>query len=141
MKVNKKKYVKIAVMEKVLNFEINQVYNAVSDFANYHWRSDLKNVKKIDELHFVEISKNGFETTFVITKKIKNEILEFEFFNKNMKGHWVGKFEKINNTTKVVFTEQVEVSHFLLNLFALKYLKKQQKLFMKDLEMELQKQL
>ena len=42
------------------------VWDTVTNLNNFSWRSDLKDVKIIDEHNFIEISKNGIETYFRI---------------------------------------------------------------------------
>ena len=50
---------------------IEIVWDTVTNLNNFSWRSDLKDVKIIDEHNFIEISKNGIETYFRITESIK----------------------------------------------------------------------
>jgi hypothetical protein len=58
--------------------------------------------------------------------------------NKNMNGHWIGVFSPDNNNgTQIEFTEEISVNNPIMNLFAGRYLKKQQSLYIGDLRKEL----
>lgn len=58
---------------------------------------------------------------------------EFDMENGNMKGHWVGIFEKTPVGTVIDFTEDVEVKNPVLKLLASIYLSKQQQQYIADL--------
>ena len=44
-----------------------QVFSAVTDLSQTGWRSDLAGVEVLDEARFVERTKSGYATHFVIT--------------------------------------------------------------------------
>ena len=54
--------------------------------------------------------------------------------NENMKGHWVGIFTPKNGYVEIDFTENVCAKKFLLKPFVKTYLKKQQSIYVQDLE-------
>ncbi|MBE6072222.1 MAG: polyketide cyclase [Clostridium butyricum] len=115
--------------------DIKKVWEVVTNNSNYAWRSDLSKIEICkDNLSFIEYTSKGFLTNFIITEKKPFERYEFDISNKNMKGHWSGIFNKIENGTEVEFIEEVSVNNPIMNLFVGAYLKKQQKLYIKDLK-------
>ena len=110
------------------------VWNIVTDNTAYAWRSDVVRIEVSDDGNkFTEFTKGGFETQFTITLKNPYERYEFDMKNKNMNGHWTGIFSKDGSGTKIEFTEEVEVSNPIMNLFVKSYLKKQQETYVMDL--------
>ena len=47
---------------------IDIVWNTVTKFSDYSWRSDLSKVLIISETKFEEYSKEGIKTEFTITR-------------------------------------------------------------------------
>ena len=110
------------------------VWKVVTDNSQFQWRSDLKNIiMSEDGSSFTEISKEGYETRFTITKKEPYSLYEFDLENENMNGHWKGVFEEAGSGTRIVFTESIKVKKPLMNLVIGAYLKKQQKRYVADL--------
>lgn len=108
------------------------VWDTVTNLNNFSWRSDLKDVKIIDEHNFIEISKNGIETYFRITECIKYRSWIFEIDNKNIKGFWLGKFYSKGDKTILDFTENVVSKKVIFKPFISFYLKRQQKIYFRD---------
>lgn len=113
------------------------VWDTVTNLNNFSWRSDLKDVKIIDEHNFIEISKNGIETYFRITECIKYRSWIFEIDNKNIKGFWLGKFYSKGDKTILDFTENVVSKKVIFKPFISFYLKRQQKIYFRDLKVKL----
>ncbi|MFW6676774.1 SRPBCC family protein [Lacrimispora sp. AGF001] len=117
---------------------IETVWNIVTDNTAYAWRSDVVRIEVSDDgNNFTEFTKGGFETKFTITLKNPYERYEFDMKNKNMNGHWTGIFSKDGSGTKIEFTEEIEVSNPIMNLFVKSYLKKQQETYVIDLRKSL----
>ncbi|MBE5984952.1 MAG: SRPBCC family protein [Paenibacillaceae bacterium] len=117
---------------------IETVWNIVTDNTAYAWRSDVVRIEVSDDgNNFTEFTKGGFETQFTITLKNPYERYEFDMKNKNMNGHWTGIFSKDGSGTKIEFTEEIEVSNPIMNLFVKSYLKKQQETYVIDLRKSL----
>lgn len=115
--------------------KLEDVWKVVTDNTDYNWRSDLGKIKiSDDEKSFTETTKDGFETEFTITLKKPYERYEFNMENKNMSGHWIGIFSKDGSGTKIEFTEEVETTNPIMNLFVKSYLKKQQATYVADLK-------
>ena len=116
--------------------DIETVWKVVTDNEHYSWRSDLEKIERSeDKRAFSEISRGGFVTEFTITEKKPFERYAFDMKNKNMQGHWTGKFMRSGNGGCVIeFTENVTAFSPVLNLFVKRYLKKQQKQYVKDLK-------
>lgn len=113
------------------------VWDTVTNLNNFSWRSDLKDVKIIDEHNFIEILKNGIETYFRITECIKYRSWIFEIDNKNIKGFWLGKFYSKGDKTILDFTENVVSKKVIFKPFISFYLKRQQKIYFRDLKVKL----
>jgi hypothetical protein len=125
---------KRASITAIFKSDIQKVWNIVTDNQNCSWRSDLSRIEILDDgKTFVEYAKGGFPTTFVITQKKPFEGYEFDIKNKNMSGHWVGKFTKKQDSTEIEFVEEIVIKNPVMNLFAGAYLKKQQKTYVADL--------
>lgn len=116
---------------------IDRVWQQVTDVANYQWRSDLSSTRIIDDKHFVEVSKNGIETTMTTCQVVKYKLWEFEIDNRYLKGKWTGKFYKQGDNTTLDFTEEVVAKKLYLIPFVGSYIRNQQKLFMRDLKKSL----
>ena len=116
---------------------IETVWDTVTNLNDFSWRSDLKAVKIIDEHNFIEIAKNGIETYFRITECIKYQSWIFEIENKNIKGAWVGKFYVEDDKTILDFTETVVSKKLIFKPFISLYLKRQQKIYFRDLKAKL----
>ncbi|MDU7842479.1 MAG: polyketide cyclase [Veillonella sp.] len=97
----------VSNMRATLLYPIEVVWDTVTNLNDFSWRSDLKDVRIIDENNFIEITKNGVETYFRITECIKYQSWIFEIENKNIKGTWVGKFYVEDDKTILDFTENV----------------------------------
>lgn len=116
---------------------IEIVWDTVTNLNDYSWRSDLKDVRIIDEYNFIEITKDGIETYFKITECIKYQSWIFEIENKNIKGTWVGKFYADGDKTILDFTENIVSKKSILKPFISLYLKRQQKIYFRDLKVKL----
>lgn len=119
-------------------YDIKQVWDIVSSFQNSEWRSNLSETKVLDSRSFIEYTKDGFATTFNITKIKPYQRLEFEIQNDNMTGYWVGEFSKTNGETEIDFTENITVKKRYLKPFIKMYLKRQQKIYVRDLQKALE---
>lgn len=131
-----KKIVK-AVSRAEVPYPLEKVWNTVTDLEDFSWRSDLSKIEVKDETHFIEYTKKNFPTHFTITEKKKMEKYTFSLKNKNIKGNWVGLFQEIPGGTRLLFTEEIEVSSLFMKILAPSYLKKQQKTYMNDLTKKL----
>lgn len=126
---------KRATLTATFASNIDKVWRVVTDNSSYIWRSDLsKIVVAADGNSFTEYTKDNIETQFIITLKKPKERYEFDIKNKNMSGHWVGVFTQTKAGTQIVFTEEVNVSNPIMNLFVGKYLKNQQQIYVQDLK-------
>lgn len=122
----------VSSIKAELHADIEKVWAVVTS-DNAAWRSDLREIKRIDEKRFVEIDKGGFETRFMITVFKPNSLYEFDIENDNMTGHWTGKFSVQNGMTAIEFTEDVSPKRTIMKPFVKGYLKKQQAAYLRDL--------
>lgn len=127
----------VSNMRATLLYPIEVVWHTVTNLKDFSWRSDLKDVRIIDENNFIEITKNGVETYFRITECIKYQSWIFEIENKNIKGAWVGKFYVEDDKTILDFTETVVSKKLIFKPFISLYLKRQQKIYFRDLKAKL----
>lgn len=125
-------------IKKEFNFDIEKLWNIITDNTKYAWRSDLSKIEITDDKHFIEYAKNNYPTYFTITLKENLKEYRFDIENTNIKGKWIGIFEKLDNGKILLdFTEEIETNNFIMKLLAKSYLKRQQKRYMRDLEKEL----
>ncbi len=127
----------VSNMRATLLYPIEIVWDTVTNLNDFSWRSDLKAVKIIDEHNFIEIAKNGIETYFRIIECIKYQSWIFEIDNKNIKGTWIGKFYSKGDKTILDFTENVVSKKIIFKPFISLYLKRQQRIYFKDLKVKL----
>ncbi len=113
---------------------IEKVWNKVTNLNDYGWRSDLTNIRVIDDNTFVEVSKEGIETLFKVTECINYQCWSFELENENIKGTWTGKFYPHGDKTTIDFTENIVSKKIIFKPFVKLFLRKQQKLYVKDLK-------
>ncbi|MFI3175721.1 MAG: polyketide cyclase [Bacillota bacterium] len=117
----------------IFKSDINRVWNIVTDNTFFKWRSDLEEIKVIDDNIFVEISNGGYKTEFEITDKEPLKYYSFKIKGQNTSGQWHGKFSVYQNGTKIEFTEEITPKNPIMNLFLGLYIKKQQSLYISDL--------
>ena len=118
---------------------VERVWQTVTDLMNTAWRSDLKWVEVLDEIHFVEHTKSGYATNFTVTTYESLSRWAFIMENDNMSGSWEGIFEAAEGGTRLHCTETVNAKHWWMRPFVPGYLKRQQRLYLDDLRRELQK--
>lgn len=113
---------------------IEAVWEAVTDLSNVEWRSDIREIKVIDETTFTEITKDGIETKFKAIEKERCTIWELHFENENLKGRWIGKFYRHGEKTTLDFTEEAVAKKLIFKPVIASYLRKQQKQYFRDLK-------
>lgn len=125
----------IANMRAIFCNHIDSVWNLVTSLDNYAWRSDLKKIEVLAAgRQFKEHTKDGYVTTFTITRFEPMKRYEFDMDNENMHGQWVGLFSYEEGKTTIDFTEQVTVKKIIMKPFAGMYLKRQQAKYVEDLK-------
>lgn len=82
----------------------------------------------------MEYTKDGYATTFTITSFQPMNRYEFDMNNENMHGHWVGLFSNDSGRTRIDFTKNVTPKKIFLKPFVKNYLKKQQAVYIVDLQ-------
>lgn len=123
-----------------LSCSIKKVWSIMTNNKAYSWRSDISSIKIIDDTRFIEYTKKGYPTAFTITAKVECKEYRFKMKNSNMDGEWVGFLQILpNGNVELELTEQIEVNHFMMKLFAKPYLHHQQKTYIRDLKRELLK--
>lgn len=116
---------------------VEQVWQTVTDLAHTAWRSDLSRVEVLNEARFVEHTKSGYATEFVVTASEPFHFWAFTMENDNMYGTWEGIFEATEGGTWLTCTETVHAKHWWMYPFVPGYLKRQQKIYLDDLRKEL----
>ena len=118
---------------------VERVWQTVTDLSRTAWRSDLARVEVLDETHFVEYTKSGYATNFTVTVCEPLRRWAFTMANGNISGAWEGIFEAAEEGTRLTCTETVAGKHWWMRPFVPGYLKRQQRLYLDDLRMELLK--
>lgn len=125
-------------INKIINCNIKDVFNRVSDFQNYHWRNDIIKVEILSDTNFIEYSKEGYKTFFEITLLENCKSIKLNLENENIKGYFIANFKCIDNDkTLIDFTEYIEIKNFLKKIimmpFIKSYINKQQNQYVNDL--------
>ena len=121
-------------IKALISGELQKVWELVLDIENYAaWRSDLSKTEVISDKQFIEYTKEGYPTTFIVTLVEPYRRWEFDMENSNMTGHWTGIFTAKGDETEIDFMERVEAKKWLLKPFVKLYLRKQQTLFVADI--------
>lgn len=118
----------------LLESNVQKVWDTVTSLEKYEWRSDLSKIEILNEKQFVEYTKEGYTTTFTITVTEPLRRWEFDMENDNMKGHWTGVFSQNGEKTEIDFTEDVTAKKVFMKPLVKMYLKRQQALYVSDLE-------
>lgn len=121
-------------INETLNANIEKVWSVVTTLKEYKWRSDIKRIEIVDEMHFIEYSQQDIATHFTITETIPYQRWEFDVENDNIKGHWIGVFTSIGENTQIEFSEQIEVKKKMMKPFVKSFLKQQQNRYINDLK-------
>lgn len=131
---------RISTATEILNSKIEDVWDSITDNKNWQWRSDLQDLKILNDKKFIEYGKGGFEVHFTITKKEKYKIYAFDMDSKAFSGEWEGNFEKLpDEKTKITFKESLEYKNLFYKIFASLFinLKAIQDVYMRDLKKKL----
>ena len=126
-------YMAVSKIKAIFQSDIQRVWEVVTSLENYSWRSDLSKVEIISKNQFIEYTKDGYPTTFTITKAEPYQRWEFDIENSNMNGHWTGIFTEKEDGTEIEFIEEVTAKKIIMKPFVKSYLKKQQELYISDL--------
>ena len=123
------------------NSSIEKVFQSVTDVANQtSWRSDVQEIKIIDQDTWTEIPQKGTPITFKTKQKVQNQLFEIEIIEpKSFNGHWVGTFEQTTSGTKVVFKEVITIDNPFFRVMSLLFidLDKTMELYMNNLKTKL----
>lgn len=114
--------------------DVKKAWEVVTDLEKFSWRSDISKIEILNEKQFIEYTKQGFATTFTVTVSEPLQRWEFEMENDNMKGHWTGIFMQKGDKTEIDFSETVVAKKLFMKPFVGAYLKKQQALYIADLQ-------
>ena len=132
------------IFETIIHSNIKAIWKIITDNEHYSWRSDISEIKIIEPHHtFIEISKNGIQTVFIITAIKPYALYEFDMENKYFYGHWIDHFhEHSEEKTKIFFTEILNIKNPIMKMFSYVFmnLKGMQKKYISDLIKELSKE-
>lgn len=126
-------------IREIFDCDVKTVWDIVTSLYKISWRSDLSRITLLGENQFIEYTKRGYETKFIVTCKEDYKRWEFDLENTKMTGHWRGVFVEKDGRAVVEFTENVKAKRFFLKPFLRLFLKKQQKRYVEDLKKEIQK--
>ena len=113
---------------------LEKVWETVTSLHDISWRSDLSKVQILSSTKFIEYTKNGYATTFTVTKMEPCKRWEFDMENQNIRGHWTGIFSYENGETTICFTEAVVAKKWFLKPLLKIFLKNQQNTYVSDLQ-------
>lgn len=104
----------------VLNYNIKDVWNIITHFNNYKWRSNISYVQSINNSNsFIEYYKNGDINTFKILEKINYRYYKLKIINKKFVGIWECCLYPLKeNRTQVVFLKTIYIKNPIKRFFA-----------------------
>ena len=122
-----------------LPFPPAAVWRRVTDLENYSWRGDVGRIEAgPGGRTFVEYTRDGFPTKFIVTAFAPCRWYAFDMVNANFTGRWEGLFVPAEGGTRIEFTEEVHPYNPLLRLAAGIYLRRQQRRYIADLRRSLE---
>ena len=130
-------------IKDVIQCDIHKVWETALAVEHYHtWRSDVSKTEVIDEKHFIEYTKDGYSTKFMVTVVEPYKRLELDMENSHIKGHWTVVFASKSSETEINFTASVTAKMLFMrptgkSVFEQIYLKKEQAQFIMDLKKSL----
>ena len=86
----------------------------------------------------MEHTKSGYATSFTVTACDPLRYWAFTMENGNMSGFWEGRFEETAGGSRLVCIETVNAKRWWMRPFVPGYLKRQQTLYLEDLQRKLQ---
>ena len=119
---------------------VERVWRTVTDLSHTAWRRGLARVEVLDKAHFVEHTKSGYATYFTVTACQPPRFWAFTMENSSMAGRWEGRFQAADGGTWLTCAETVTAKRWWMRPFVPGYLKRQQKLYLDDLQKELRKE-
>ena len=123
-----------------LSYPVERVWDTVTNLHDIRWRSDLQTIKVIDESTFIEVTTQGVETHFKVTRVDQYKLWEFDIENDAIQGHWTGVFSQHGTITNLEFTEDIIAKRFIIKPFVYFYLHQQQRRYIRDLKNKLREE-
>lgn len=112
----------ISNINTIISADIHKVWDIVLDVDKYStWRSDLNRTEMINDKQFIEYTKGGYATTFIVTVVEPYKRWEFDMENSNIKGNWIGIFTAKGTETQINFTENVTPKKWFMKPFVKTY--------------------
>ena len=127
----------IAKETVLLPYPAEQVWRVVTDLVNTGWRSDLDHVEILSDNRFAEHTKSGHVTVFATTVQDAPHHWAFTMDSPALSGRWEGWFLARGKATQVTLTEQISVKHWWMRPLVPRYLKRQQRRYLHDLQQRL----
>jgi len=122
----------------IINHGPDKIYKVITDTVNYHWRSDLSEIKVIDANHFIEYSKKNVPTFFEVIKKIKNKYYEVSINNNEIEGTAIITLRPVDDGTELIIKEELEILDNKKRILGKIYLKKRQNKYIANLKQHLE---
>lgn len=122
-------------LEAILYFEesLSCIFRNLTDSTNLIWRSDVKEVKVIDDTHFIEYSNQDYPTFFTIVKKTKNKKYELEFVNNDLEGMICYQIQKKDDKSSLSVSLDVTFMNAKSTFLAKRKFKRRWKTHIEDL--------
>lgn len=118
----------------IFQTDLDILWDVITNNNDYSWRSNIKEIKVLDDKRFVEIDHEGVETVFTIITFDENKKYEIDYENEDLKGHWVGLFYLTSQGAELDMVEDVEAKNALLSLFVPKTLKQMREVYIEDIQ-------
>lgn len=117
----------------IFQTNLDTLWDIITNNNDYSWRSNIKEIKIINDKKFIEIDSDDVETEFTIITSDKNKKYEIDYENNNLKGHWVGLFYLTSQGAELDMVEDVESKKPLLSISVSKTLKRMREIYIEDI--------
>jgi len=112
------KNLRVSKIEKELPYNLQEIWNVVTNNDDYTWRRGIEKIEKISENTFIEHGKN-YQIEFEIVTFNEPILYEFNMKSNIYRGVWRREFIGISSEkTKMVFTEKICFNNVFLKLLS-----------------------
>ena len=135
------KNLRVSKIEKELPYNIQEIWNVVTNNNDYTWRRGIEKIEQISENTFIEYGEN-YQIKFEVVTFNEPILYEFNMKSNIYNGVWRGDFIGISGEkTKMVFTEKIYFNNIFLKLlsYLMLNLERIQEEYFEDLENKLMK--
>ena len=103
--------------KETFSCEAEKVWEVLENLSDCSWRRNIREIEVISDTQFVEISKEGYRTSYTIVEKEECKSVSLEFENENMHGSTTMILCEENGVTTAEFWLEVLTSKSFMKPF------------------------